>query len=122
MAVGHREKNVTEGFAGEGPSPSRRDVEDRWLALLAGVVSRDEVHNWAEPWVMDEEERINDPMVRAAVQRLHGFDLVADPERPGVVRHGGGQKYGRWARSRMNSSPGAPTAPCTIRILRSTGG
>jgi hypothetical protein len=92
-AVGHRRRVVTDSIPGEGQSPSRRDIENCWLALLAGTTSRDEVHDWAEPWVVDEEERIHDPMVRAAVQRLHGFDLVADSERPGVVRHGNGQEY-----------------------------
>ncbi|MFF4831555.1 hypothetical protein [Streptomyces sp. NPDC001315] len=84
---------MTDSIPREGWIPSRSDVEGCWLALLAGTTSRREVHDWAEQWVGDEEDRIHDPMVRAALQRLHGFDLVADSERPGVVRHGSSQEY-----------------------------
>ncbi|NRQ30873.1 hypothetical protein HII36_03340 [Nonomuraea sp. NN258] len=47
--------------------PTRPDVRERRQALADG----------------------REPMVRAALQHLHGFDLTHDPERPGVVRHGG---------------------------------
>lgn len=83
------------------------------MALLAGAVSREDVHNWAHPWVMDEEGIIRDLMVRTGMQRLHGFDLVADPEKPGVVRHGGGQEY-VWTQSEIENELQSWRASCTL--------
>jgi hypothetical protein len=54
--------------------PSREEVERHWRALIDGTLSREEVHRWTLPWV-EGSETPHDPLVNAAVQSLHGFDL-----------------------------------------------
>jgi hypothetical protein len=59
-----------EGF------PDRAEVEAKWEAVIDGRLTREEVHDWAEPFVLDE--RSDDMMVLTALQQLHGFDLTGD--------------------------------------------
>ncbi len=69
-------------------APSRAEVDACWLALIDGRVSRSAVHEWTVKWVESESLwPIQDPMVRNALQHLHGFDLVSVPGQPGTVRH-----------------------------------
>lgn len=75
--------------------PSRREVESWWLAILDGTASREEIHDRTVPWV---EGKLavgpsHDIPVGMAVQYLHGFTLVRDPDAPHGVRHGGPGEY-----------------------------
>jgi hypothetical protein len=56
--------------------PSRQDIELRWRSVASGAASRESVHDWAEPFVLAEDDTISDPMVMTALQYLHGFDMV----------------------------------------------
>jgi hypothetical protein len=73
--------------------PVRLDAKERWHALAEGRATRREVHEWAAPWVEERDSEVKDPMLRSALQYLHGFDLTHDSESPGVMRHGTGQRY-----------------------------
>jgi hypothetical protein len=64
--------------------PSRHEVRDRLLGLLAGKVTRDEAAHWASTWIRDDSQRVNDTVVRRALKHLAGADLLA---RPGVYLH-----------------------------------
>jgi hypothetical protein len=68
--------------------PTRADVERRWVSLIQGGITRDEVHAWAARWVETGGlGQIPDLMIRNALQHLHGYDLTRDPENPEVLRH-----------------------------------
>ncbi|MGW6210378.1 hypothetical protein [Streptomyces sp. NPDC055109] len=69
--------------------PSREEVTTRWRALAAGAVTREAMHGWAASWVeRDGAASSLTPLVLAALQHLHGFDLCRDPSRPSLLRHG----------------------------------
>jgi hypothetical protein len=53
--------------------------------LLAGRVTREEVHAWAAPWVEHILSEIEDPMTMNGLQHLHGFSLRYNPERPSLL-------------------------------------
>src|SRR5690606_36891970 len=72
--------------------PTRKDVEARWRSLVQGRTSRRDVHEWTAEWVERRDSEIDDPMVRNALQHLHGFDLMRDAS-DGTVRHGAGESY-----------------------------
>ena len=72
---------------------TRKTVENVWRAVLDGTVDRDEAHRWAARWVEADDPGINDLMVMAALQRLHGFDLVWTDAAKTTVRHGGSEAY-----------------------------
>lgn len=74
--------------ADENQAPTRAVVEARWMALIEGQATRDEVHAWAAPWV-EFDPFIGQPLVESALQSLHGFDLTRDPEQPNLLTHGG---------------------------------
>jgi hypothetical protein len=76
-----------------GGAPTRADVEAHWRALLAGRTTRAEVHDWARTWVEGDDSAITDPMVRTALQHLHGFDLTFDAAAPDRMRHGPGEHH-----------------------------
>jgi hypothetical protein len=63
--------------------PSRADVEDRFVSLLSGSRTRDEVDRWASRWVVAEESEVPDKHVWWALTLLCGIDL----------RHGPGEPY-----------------------------
>jgi hypothetical protein len=68
--------------------PTRADVERRWVSLIQGGITRDEVHAWAARWVETGGlGQIPDLMIRNALQHLHGYDLTRDSENPEVLRH-----------------------------------
>lgn len=69
--------------------PSRDDVADLWERLVRGEISREQVHEWAKPWVEERDDEVSDALVRTALLRLHGFDMIFVDENRKVVRHGG---------------------------------
>ena len=73
--------------------PSRQDVDRRWSALAEGHLSREDAHAWAAQWVESRDSDVADPMVRNGLQHLHGYDLMAESDRPSVVMHGQGDSY-----------------------------
>jgi hypothetical protein len=74
--------------------PARSDAKERWQALLEGRTTRREVHEWAALWVEERDSEVEDPMLRNALQHLHGFDLTYDSGNPRVMRHNkGGERY-----------------------------
>jgi hypothetical protein len=77
----------------EVSAPDREDVEQQWVRLIRGEITREEAHAWAKVWVEDRNEQVVDWLVESALQRLHGFDMVyTDPEHK-KVRHGGPGNY-----------------------------
>jgi hypothetical protein len=77
---------------GDGP-PTRAEIEAMWRRLIAGEVSRQEVHRWVVPWVEERWAEVSDRPSESALQELHGFDMTYDLGRPRVVRHGPGDAY-----------------------------
>jgi RHS repeat-associated protein len=72
----------------EGQTPTRADVENRWMGIVQGRFTRNEVHMWASRWVETGGLRqLRDAMVRNALQHLHGYDLVRNPDHPERIRH-----------------------------------
>ncbi|WP_156926189.1 hypothetical protein [Glycomyces arizonensis] len=68
-------------------------MSERWTGLLNHDLTREEVHDWAKPWVEERDDEITDAMVRSALLRLHGFGMVyVDADRT-VVRHGSEGPY-----------------------------
>jgi len=65
--------------------PTRDQVETRWLALLSGDLSREEVHVWTVPYVEGDAEPA-DPIAFMGVTTLHGLDLAAGSS--GQPEHG----------------------------------
>jgi hypothetical protein len=63
-------------------APTRGQIEDRWLALIEGRMSREAVHEWSVQWVEDERVDVGDAMVWDALVHLHGFDMTYQLERP----------------------------------------
>ena len=54
--------------------PTRAGIEDKWNAIIEGLMTREEVHAWAERQ-MFRDTPFDDMMVGSALQYLHGFDL-----------------------------------------------
>ncbi|MDY7095747.1 MAG: hypothetical protein SX243_22460 [Acidobacteriota bacterium] len=57
------------------PPPSRAEIENRLVELLAGKQSREEVADWASKWIRAEEPGVDDPAVWKALNELAGADL-----------------------------------------------
>jgi hypothetical protein len=55
--------------------PSREQVRQKLLDLLAERVSREEVATWADTWVVEEHARVDDRIVWKALKQLSGADL-----------------------------------------------
>jgi hypothetical protein len=68
---------------------TRATVTQMWQAVIDGTVSRDDAHRWAGQWVEGDDTEVGDLMVRSALQRLHGFDLVWTDKAHTKARHGG---------------------------------
>jgi hypothetical protein len=69
--------------------PSIASIEANWRAIIDGGCTREEVHDWAAQWVEDDDFDPLNPMILQGLQYLHGFDLRASLDNPGVVgRHG----------------------------------
>ncbi len=57
--------------------PTRGEVEERWAALAAGRVTREEVYEWAFPWVEGEDaDTPLEPLVRSGLEYLHGYYVL----------------------------------------------
>lgn len=66
-----------------GPgAPSRSEVDEQFVALLAGSRSRDEVDRWAAYWVAADETEVEDEHVWWALKLLYGIDLRHGPDEP----------------------------------------
>jgi hypothetical protein len=106
----HCDAVTAEGF------PDRAEVEAKWEAVIDGRLTREEVHDWAEPFVLDE--RSDDVMVLAALQQLHGFDLTGERSGdPFKVTHGHLSTSGRSKRSPRSLRNGEIAASNTTQTL-----
>ncbi|MFI7499695.1 hypothetical protein ACIBVL_14585 [Streptomyces sp. NPDC049687] len=56
--------------------PTLDEIEDRFVELVAGWLSRDEADRWAARWVM-EDRFVWDDLSWWALNRLYGIDLPA---------------------------------------------
>ncbi|THV40802.1 hypothetical protein [Glycomyces buryatensis] len=73
--------------------PNREEVAAQWNRVINREITREEAHVWAKPWVEERDDEIADPMVRSALLRLHGFDMIYVDDERRVVRHGGDGPY-----------------------------
>jgi hypothetical protein len=66
----------------------RGEVHTKWLALVNGQVTREEIHDWTVPWVEGDAELPDDePLVSSALQTLHGYQaLRSNDGSPGYLR------------------------------------
>jgi hypothetical protein len=62
-----------------------------WAAIIDGRLSREAVHDWAEPFMLGD--RIDDLMVGTALQYLHGFDLTTESSADRYLAHGPPGRY-----------------------------
>ncbi|MGH8962041.1 MAG: hypothetical protein ACRDWT_12775 [Jatrophihabitantaceae bacterium] len=74
----------------ESDPPTRAEVEAWWRDVLAGTVTREAAHDWAEPLMFAEYEPDAKPDVLAmsGVQYLHGFDLTSEDAEHRFLAHG----------------------------------
>ncbi len=74
--------------------PGVEDVERRWLEMIDGRRSREEVSAWAARWVEGDEPVAITGVVGLGLFYLHGADLVrVGGAGSDLVRHGGGGPY-----------------------------
>lgn len=59
--------------------PSREQIRQQLLDLLAGRLTREEVADWASEWVREPEPVVQDPVVWEALKQLSGADLRESP-------------------------------------------
>lgn len=62
-------------------APTPDEVEEVYLRLLEGDISRDEAERWAAQWVASEHELLPD-YIWEALDRLYGCDLRQGPDQP----------------------------------------
>ncbi|MEQ8718627.1 MAG: hypothetical protein RIE08_13530 [Acidimicrobiales bacterium] len=69
--------------------PTRDEVERRWRAVIAGEMSREEIHSWVRPWVEESvpEGRV-EWIVEGVLTTLHGFDMTHPAGNRRLIRHG----------------------------------
>lgn len=72
------------------PWPSVAEVEAKWVALVRGTLTREQVHEWTIPWVEGDGAGWNRGLghVEDGVQTLHGFSMSYDPATPHLIHHG----------------------------------
>ncbi|MFJ4673850.1 hypothetical protein [Kitasatospora purpeofusca] len=58
------------------PQPTLDEIEDRFVALVEGRLTRDEVDRWAAGWVAQDEPGWDD-LSWWALNLLYGIDLPA---------------------------------------------
>ncbi|MER8073643.1 hypothetical protein ABTZ59_36015 [Streptomyces sp. NPDC094034] len=56
--------------------PGLDEIEERFVAVLDGRLSRDEADRWAARWIADDD-LVWDDLAWWALGRLHGIDLAA---------------------------------------------
>lgn len=56
----------------------REEVESWWRAVIAGEVTREVGHDWAETLMFDDysDSSMPDPLAVSGLQYLHGFDMT----------------------------------------------
>jgi hypothetical protein len=87
--------------------PSREQVEARFLALLDGSQTRDQVDRWAAQWVArSHADDVRDEHVWWALTLLHGVDLRHG--KAGPYLHNDGQIRGWLEDFRARCSPTGP--------------
>ena len=59
--------------------PSRREVRQKFLDVLAGRISREDAASWADAWVDGPHPRVDDFVVWEALKDLSGIDLQVNP-------------------------------------------
>ncbi|MFC1435522.1 hypothetical protein ACEZDB_33280 [Streptacidiphilus sp. N1-3] len=59
--------------------PGLDEIEERFVAVLDGSLSRDEADRWAARWITDDD-LVWDGLAWWALGRLHGVDLPAGPD------------------------------------------
>ncbi|MEU1470610.1 hypothetical protein ABZ434_20540 [Streptomyces sp. NPDC005761] len=59
--------------------PGAEEIEEHFLAVLDGRLSRDEVDRWAGEW-MAVDDLVWDDLAWWALDRLSGIDLPAGPD------------------------------------------
>ncbi len=57
-------------------APSRPELHDRLMQLLAGELSRGEMTSWANQWVAADDPEVEDRVVWKALKRLSAADLL----------------------------------------------
>ena len=55
--------------------PSRDEVRQKLLDVLAGRATREDAASWADTWVIESDPDVNDFVVWRALKRLSGIDL-----------------------------------------------
>jgi hypothetical protein len=60
-------------------APSRDEVRQKFLDVLAGRISREEAASWADTWVIDDDPEVDDRVVWEALKDLCGVDLRVNP-------------------------------------------
>lgn len=58
------------------PPPTRNEVKECLLDLLNGRRTREEVSDWAAPWVTQDFPEVDDPVVWEGLTDLLGADLM----------------------------------------------
>ena len=61
------------------PRPGRDDIEEQLLGLVAGTRTREEVANWAAPWLHADWHDIPDQRLQRAIEQLGTADLKRGP-------------------------------------------
>ena len=55
--------------------PSREEVRQKLLDVLAGRLSREEASSWTDTWVVESDPDVDDFVVWEALTELSGIDL-----------------------------------------------
>jgi hypothetical protein len=61
------------------PRPGRDDIEEQLLDLVTGTKSREEVANWAAPWLHADWHDVPDQRLQRAIEHLVTADLKRGP-------------------------------------------
>jgi hypothetical protein len=68
------------GMDQDGAPPSRDEIEERWVALIEGRVTRDEVSHWASRHFNDGG--VDEPCIKRGLGQLFSFKLVSEEGNP----------------------------------------
>jgi hypothetical protein len=60
--------------------PTLEEIEERFVALTEGRLTRDEADRWAARWVVNEDSLAWDDLSWWALNLLHGIDLPRGKE------------------------------------------
>ncbi|WP_040778651.1 hypothetical protein [Nocardia pneumoniae] len=80
----------------ENELPRRSEIEEVWLQVIAGGMTREVAHDWVVPWVENDDPdwvRPDDVMVEAGLLYLHGLDMTRDSDAPNLISHSGPGLY-----------------------------